>query len=65
MKGTSADLLRCCFCGLGTDVGNYVEAGLRIKISPATQYFGMHRSCLDERLADGFRLELESVAELE
>lgn len=55
-------LMRCCFCGIDTSVDEYVEMQLRIAGSPAEQWFGAHRSCLIERLASGFNLELDPVA---
>jgi hypothetical protein len=33
----------------------------RIDRSPARQVFGAHRACLDERLAEGFTIELDPL----
>jgi hypothetical protein len=56
-------LMRCCFCGLPPEPGEYVELEARIDCSPAQQLFGAHRACLVARLAQGFNLELEPFGE--
>lgn len=55
------DIMRCCFCGLVPDIDEYVELSLRIESSPSVQWFGAHRSCLAERLASGFNVEIEPL----
>ena len=63
MTSPTDGLLRCCFCGLDTSPDDFVELTLRILRSPARQFFGAHRSHLAERLAPGFRIELDPVDE--
>jgi hypothetical protein len=55
------NLMRCCFCGLVPSLDEYVELRLRVAGSPARQFFGAHRDHLTDRLAPGFRLELEPL----
>ncbi|WP_337974298.1 hypothetical protein [Cellulomonas sp. NTE-D12] len=43
---------------------NYVELELHVDESPARQFFGAHRACLSNRLARGFQLEIEPLAEI-
>ena len=52
-------LLRCCFCGLDTDLSDYAELQLRINQSTARQYLGAHRQCFVDRLSRGFNFELD------
>jgi len=52
---------RCCFCGDTPAEEVYVELSLRIARSPAVQWFGAHRACLEARLASGFNVELDSL----
>ncbi len=53
--------LRCCFCGATPEGDEYVELRLRIDRSPARQFLGAHRACVEKRLARGFTIELDSV----
>ncbi|BDO40778.1 hypothetical protein CELD12_02680 [Cellulomonas sp. NTE-D12] len=64
MTLSSGGLLTCCFCDLVPERINYVELELHVDESPARQFFGAHRACLSNRLARGFQLEIEPLAEI-
>lgn len=58
-------MMPCCFCATEVSGPDYIELGLRIDRSPASQYLGAHRKCLTERLARGFRIELDPLTKEE
>lgn len=52
-----SDKRPCCFCGDSVDDADYIQIDLVMKHGVG-QYFGAHRSHLEERLHKGFQIEI-------
>ena len=49
----------CAFCGLGNESALYLEVEVTVPeaLGPQSQLLGVHLSCLNSALAEGFEVE--------